>query len=67
MNSPHKDILQGIEVEALRTWDREHVWHPFTPMSPYMEGHPPVIARAEGFRLRTSMAAGTSTARVRSG
>ena len=36
----------------LKAWDKQHVWHPFTPMTPYMEGNPPLIVRGEGFRLQ---------------
>ena len=52
MTNPRKDHMQGIDTTTLKAWDRDHVWHPFTPMTPYMEGDPPVIARAEGFRLQ---------------
>jgi adenosylmethionine-8-amino-7-oxononanoate aminotransferase len=34
--------------EQLEQWDREHVWHPFTPMQTYAEEHPLIIARAHG-------------------
>lgn len=52
MSRPEPDPLRGIDPATLKTWDREHVWHPFTPMTAYMEGRAPVIARAEGFRLQ---------------
>ena len=52
MNSPDKDSMRGFDPQTLKAWDKAHVWHPFTPMSPYMEGNPPLIARAEGFRLQ---------------
>ena len=52
MNSPHTGPLRGIDAQTLKDWDKTHVWHPFTPMSLYMEGDPPLIARAEGFRLQ---------------
>ena len=29
-------------------WDREHVWHPFTPMDLYAAEKPILIDRAEG-------------------
>ena len=44
--------MRSPEPDQICAWDRDHVWHPFTPMTPYMEGTPPVIARAEGFRLQ---------------
>jgi adenosylmethionine-8-amino-7-oxononanoate aminotransferase len=34
--------------EELEHWDREHVWHPFTPMQVYSEERPLIIERAEG-------------------
>ena len=52
MSNQDKDHMSGFDGGQLKAWDRDHVWHPFTPMSPYMEGDPPVIARAEGFRLQ---------------
>lgn len=35
----------------LEQWDREHVWHPFTPMAQYAEERPLLIDRAEGCYL----------------
>ncbi len=32
--------------EQLEQWDREHVWHPFTPMQEYAAGQPTIIAGA---------------------
>jgi adenosylmethionine-8-amino-7-oxononanoate aminotransferase len=34
--------------EQLERWDREHVWHPFTPMGQYAEEPPLIIERAHG-------------------
>ncbi len=34
--------------EQLEQWDREHVWHPFTPMQAYAEEQPLIITRAHG-------------------
>jgi adenosylmethionine-8-amino-7-oxononanoate aminotransferase len=34
--------------EQLERWDREHVWHPFTPMTAYAAERPLIIGRAEG-------------------
>lgn len=36
----------------LREWDQAHSWHPFTPMSEYLETEPLIIARGEGVRLQ---------------
>ena len=44
--------MTSPDPKTIKAWDRDHVWHPFTPMTPYIEGDPPVIARAEGFRLQ---------------
>jgi adenosylmethionine-8-amino-7-oxononanoate aminotransferase len=32
----------------LEQWDRDHVWHPFTPMQQYAGERPLIIERAEG-------------------
>jgi adenosylmethionine-8-amino-7-oxononanoate aminotransferase len=34
--------------EQLERWDREHVWHPFTPMRAYAGERPLIIAEARG-------------------
>jgi adenosylmethionine-8-amino-7-oxononanoate aminotransferase len=34
--------------EQLEQWDRDHVWHPFTPMLQYAAEPPLIIARADG-------------------
>ena len=34
--------------EQLEKWDREHVWHPFTPMQTYAAEPPLIIERAHG-------------------
>ena len=43
--------FQAVSAETLRAWDNEHVWHPFTPMSAYVQEQSPIIARGEGFDL----------------
>src|SRR5436309_2135669 len=35
----------------LRTLDKSHVWHPFTPMKQWLESDPLVITAAEGMHL----------------
>jgi adenosylmethionine-8-amino-7-oxononanoate aminotransferase len=35
----------------LEQWDRDHVWHPFTPMQAYAAEQPLIIERAEGCHL----------------
>lgn len=37
--------------QQLEDWDRQHVWHPFTPMQVYMEERPLIVERAEGCYL----------------
>jgi adenosylmethionine-8-amino-7-oxononanoate aminotransferase len=34
--------------EQLEQWDRDHVWHPFTPMQAYMAERPLIIVEARG-------------------
>jgi adenosylmethionine---8-amino-7-oxononanoate aminotransferase len=34
--------------EELEQWDRDHVWHPFTPMQPYAAEKPLIIERGHG-------------------
>ena len=38
-------------TEQLRALDKQHVWHPFTPMSLWLESDPLVITAAEGLHL----------------
>src|SRR5437660_1640604 len=35
-------------ISQLEQWDREHVWHPFTPMQSYAAERPVIIERAHG-------------------
>lgn len=35
----------------LEQWDRDHVWHPFTPMQAHAAERPLIIARGEGCHL----------------
>src|SRR6478609_7044133 len=37
--------------ENLERWDREHVWHPFTPMQAYAAETPLIIREARGCYL----------------
>jgi adenosylmethionine-8-amino-7-oxononanoate aminotransferase len=37
-----------VTREQLEQWDREHVWHPFTPMQAYAAEQPLIIERAHG-------------------
>jgi adenosylmethionine-8-amino-7-oxononanoate aminotransferase len=40
MNAPSRADLER--------WDRDHLWHPFTPMLDHVAGRPLIIERAEG-------------------
>jgi adenosylmethionine-8-amino-7-oxononanoate aminotransferase len=40
-----------MTTQELRYLDKQHLWHPFTPMSPWLEGDPLVIVAAEGMEL----------------
>jgi adenosylmethionine-8-amino-7-oxononanoate aminotransferase len=40
-----------MTTEQLRALDKQHVWHPFTPMSLWNEADPLVITDGEGFEL----------------
>lgn len=39
---------KGMDAEQVARWDRDHVWHPFTPMQPFMAEEPLIVERAEG-------------------
>jgi adenosylmethionine-8-amino-7-oxononanoate aminotransferase len=39
-------------MHQLEQWDRDHVWHPFTPMSVYAGERPLIVVRAEGCKLQ---------------
>jgi len=40
-----------MTTEQLRLLDKQHVWHPFTPMKLWLESDPLVIVAAEGMHL----------------
>src|SRR5438270_208519 len=37
--------------ETLRTWDRDHLWHPFTALADWAASEPLIVERAEGSYL----------------
>jgi adenosylmethionine---8-amino-7-oxononanoate aminotransferase len=37
-----------VTRDELERWDRQHVWHPFTPMQAYAQERPLIIAEARG-------------------
>ncbi len=39
------------DLDAIRRWDIEHLWHPFTQMSEYAATDPLVVVEAEGHAL----------------
>ena len=39
------------KMQLLRRWDNDHVWHPFTAMSAYVDESAPIIVEADGFDL----------------
>lgn len=39
------------DTATLRSWDNDHVWHPFAAMSAYTTEHAPIISEADGFDL----------------
>lgn len=41
----------NVSPESLRRWDRDHVWHPFTPMQEYAADPPPIIVAGRGCML----------------
>src|SRR6478736_2813044 len=41
----------SLNTDQLRALDKQHLWHPFTPMSLWLDSEPLVITRAEGFYL----------------
>jgi len=43
--------LNAVSLDILRQWDNDHVWHPFTPMSAWIDECAPIIVRGEGFEL----------------
>jgi adenosylmethionine-8-amino-7-oxononanoate transaminase len=43
--------LQSQDTAALRAADKAYIWHPFTPMSLWLESDPLVIVAAEGMHL----------------
>ncbi len=37
--------------DRLRAWDRDHLWHPFTPLADWAAAEPLIVDRAEGVYL----------------
>jgi adenosylmethionine-8-amino-7-oxononanoate aminotransferase len=51
MQPPKPSPSVHRSTEELRRLDRQHVWHPFTPMKLWAESDPLVIVAAEGMHL----------------
>ncbi len=52
MGSDRENPPYSIEdIQRLRKWDHQYVWHPFTQMQDYVKQEPLIIARAEGAYL----------------
>jgi len=45
------DFKSQISTAQLRRLDKQFLWHPFTPMKPWLESDPLVIVAAEGMHL----------------
>ena len=48
MADPRGQTPSAPTPDDIRTWDAEHVWHPFTQMREYLSAEPLVVVRAEG-------------------
>lgn len=45
-----QDLLDALDADPLPSWDRDHVWHPYTRASSLAEGVPRIV-RGEGIYL----------------
>ncbi len=45
-------MFEEIRKEQLQTWDKTHLWHPFTQMQEYVKETPLVIAEGKGIYLK---------------
>lgn len=43
--------MNAADHHRLRTWDNDHVWHPFTAMEAYREEGAPIIESGDGFEV----------------
>jgi adenosylmethionine-8-amino-7-oxononanoate aminotransferase len=43
--------VESLSTAQLRSLDKQHIWHPFTPMSLWQESDPLVITHADGMYL----------------
>ena len=47
----YRKPLKNIDMDNYTQWDRQHLWHPFTPMGLWLDSQPVVIEKAEGVYL----------------
>ncbi|MEQ9411157.1 MAG: adenosylmethionine--8-amino-7-oxononanoate transaminase [Fuerstiella sp.] len=50
MTNTYPDTFLAPRTQ-LREWDNAHVWHPFTPMTAFIQEQTPIITEADGFEL----------------
>ena len=46
-----KDITKDMKAGQLVEWDKQYLWHPFTPMSLWLDEEPLLIERGRGVYL----------------
>jgi len=51
MNAPAPATPAGPDDATVRRWDRDHLWHPFTPQADWAGSEPLIVDRAEGVYL----------------
>src|SRR6266481_6633859 len=49
--SENADLRLQKTTAELRSLDKQYIWHPFTPMKPWLESDPLVIVGGEGMQL----------------
>jgi adenosylmethionine---8-amino-7-oxononanoate aminotransferase len=50
-NDNGQSVMNESKTQRLRRLDKQHIWHPFTPMSLWLESDPLVITDAQGMYL----------------
>src|SRR5579864_22441 len=49
--SQNANLKSQLSTSELRRLDKQYIWHPFTPMTPWLESDPLVIVGGEGMYL----------------
>src|SRR5882724_459284 len=49
--SENSDLKSQKTTAELRSLDKRYIWHPFTPMKPWLESDPLVIVGGDGIHL----------------